>query len=104
MSNHSLLIEKGCHSRPPLERNNRKCFICKSLVEDERHFLVKCPLYENQRDMLFQICRENCQLFDSLISEDEKFVFIMTNEDVRVMRGVAKYISDTFKFRETALD
>ena len=104
LSNHSLLIEKGRHLRPPLERSDRKCFICKNEVEDERHFLIKCPLYENQRENLFQTCRENCQQFDSLESDENKFLFIMTNEDERVMRSVAKFISDSFKFRETALD
>ena len=103
LSNHSLLIEKGRHLRPPLERDNHKCFICKNDIEDERHFLIKCPLYENQRESLFKICRENCQLFDSL-SENEKFVFIMSNEDEKVTRSVAKFISESFKFRETALD
>ena len=73
-------------------------------VEGERHFLIKCPLYENQRERLFQTCRESCQQFDSLVSDENKFVFIMTNEDERVMRSVAKFISDSFKFRETALD
>ena len=38
LSNHSLLIEKGRHLRPPLERSERKCFICKNEVEDEKQF------------------------------------------------------------------
>ena len=104
LSNHSLLIEKGRHLKPQIARNDHKYFICKTVVEDEKHFLITCPFHENQRDILFQSCRENCELFDSLISEEEKFVFIMTNEDIDVMKSVAKFISDSFKFRETALD
>ena len=29
LSNHNLLIEKGKHFRPKIERNERKCFLCK---------------------------------------------------------------------------
>ena len=104
LSNHSLLIEKGRHLRPRLERNDRKCFICKAEVENEKHFLITCPLYENQRENLFHQCRENCRSFDSLTPEEERFIFIMTNEDINVTKSVAKFISDSFKFRELALD
>ena len=104
LSNHSLLIEKGRHLRPPLERNDRKCFICKNVIEDEKHFLITCPLYENQREILFQNCRVNSSLFDSLISEENKFIFIMTNEDINVIKSLAKFVSDSFKFREINLD
>jgi hypothetical protein len=104
LSNHSLLIEKGRHLRPPLERTERKCFICKKEVEDEKHFLITCPLYENQRDILFETCRENCRRFDLLTAENEKFIFIMTNEDINIVKSVAKFVSDSFKFRELALD
>ncbi len=53
VSNHDLLIEKGRHFRPKIERNERKCFICKDLIEDESHFITKCPLYKNERILLF---------------------------------------------------
>ena len=43
------MIEKGRHMRPRIECNERKCFICKNDVEDEIHFLTKCPLYDNER-------------------------------------------------------
>ena len=44
LSNHNLLIEKGRHMRPRLERNERKCFNCNVEIEDECHFIIKCPL------------------------------------------------------------
>ena len=103
LSNHSLLIEKGRHLRPPLARDDRKCFICKREIENEKHFLIRCPLYENQRESLFEACRENCRLFNSLTSEEDIFIFVMTNEDINVMRSVAKFVYDSFKFRELSL-
>ena len=52
LSNHSLLIETGRYSRPKIERDDRKCFICKDEIEDELHFVTKCPLYSEERKHL----------------------------------------------------
>ena len=102
LSSHSLMIEKGRHQRPRVERQERKCFICKEEVEDEKHFTVKCPLYENQRALLFQACCQNSTHFDSL-NEEQKFVFIFTNESTEVLRNFAKYVFNSFKIRENAV-
>ena len=59
LSNHNLLIEKGRHFRPKIERIERKCFICKDEVEDESHFITKCPLHSNNRTLLYKILKEN---------------------------------------------
>ena len=45
MSNHMLMIEKGRHLRPKIEREKRFCFNCCSEIEDESHFLISCPIY-----------------------------------------------------------
>ena len=103
LSNHALLIEKGRHLRPPLERNERKCFICKNEIENEKHFLITCPLYIKERDVLFQTCRAKCRLFDSLISEEEKFIYIMTTEDIDIIKSVARFVSNSLKLRENTL-
>ena len=52
-----------------IERNERKCFICKDKVEDEIHFVINCPLYTDERDILFQVCRQNCIHFDALTTD-----------------------------------
>ena len=52
ISAHSLLIEKGRHFRPKLERKNRLCNICNEL-EDEKHFLLYCQKFTNLRSELF---------------------------------------------------
>ena len=99
LSNHNLLIEKGRHMRPRLERNERKCFICKEKIENEMHFLTECPLYKNERAILYQACRENSKNFTSLTKE-QKFIFIMTNECANVMRSLGKFVFESFKLRE----
>ena len=59
LSNHNLMIEKGRHLRPRIERNERKCFLYKDEIEDEKHFITKCPLYAQERTLLFQACCQN---------------------------------------------
>ena len=44
LSNHNLMIEKGRHFRPKIERNERFCFFLDE-IENEIHFVTKCPLY-----------------------------------------------------------
>ena len=47
------MIEKGRHSKPKIEKYRRYCPFCPSHVEDEHHFLIKCPIYSHLRDELF---------------------------------------------------
>ena len=47
---HSLNVEVGRHN--DIEYNLRTCSICNSMdVEDEFHFVMKCPAYSNLRDI-----------------------------------------------------
>ena len=101
LSNHNLLIERGRHMRPRLERNDRKCFVCSDKIENEMHFVTECPLYENERSVLFQSCRENSMNFDLLTTSEQKFCFIMTNECESVIRNLGKFIFESFKLRES---
>ena len=101
LSNHDLLIEKGRHTRPKLERNDRKCFICKDEIEDECHFVIKCPLYTKERQNLFNCCRDDSKHFDSQTSE-EKFKFIFLNENPQIFINLAKFIFESQKSREMA--
>ena len=65
--------------RPQIERNNRKCFHCKGKIENESHFVISCPLYNAERESLFQICGENSLHFETM-DDEQKFTFIMSNE------------------------
>ena len=100
LSNHNLLIENGRHSRPRIARNERKCFLCKNIVEDEKHFITNCPLYSKQRLILYQYMGSNSIHFNSLETDEEKFTYIMTNENTIVMNELGKYISNAFLIRD----
>ena len=92
LSNHNLLIEKGRHMRPRLERNERICFICKDAVEDEIHFITKCPLYSKERIKLYRSLQDSCAHFISLATDEQKFIYIMANEDKKILRELGKYV------------
>ena len=74
-SSHDLLIEKGRHMN--IDREFRFCPICLKhniyTIEDEFHFLLLCPLYDNLRaDYLNDLCANNImclQFFYKLMSE-----------------------------------
>lgn len=102
VSNHDLLIEKGRHFRPKIEREDRKCFLCKDHIEDERHFITKCPLYKNERILLYRTINENSIFFEAF-SDEQKFLFIMTNENENVINGLAKFVSNSMNAREKEL-
>ena len=55
--------------RPRLDRNERKCFNCKSKIEDECHFITECPIYTQERELLYNCCKQDCVNFDSRTKE-----------------------------------
>ena len=50
-----------------LEKENRICKLCNlRLVEDEFHFLLKCPLYSDIRHNFIDNIQRNCDNFHHL--------------------------------------
>ena len=103
LSNHNLMIEKGRHFKPKLDKNERKCYLCKNPIENEEHFLVNCPLFTPQRIKLEIICKENCERYDNL-TQEQKFIFIMSNEDPKVTMALGKFVSHCLLFRENFIN
>jgi hypothetical protein len=55
ISAHTLRIETGRYSRPPLDRNERKCQLCNSNdIEDEFHFIFICNTFDHLRQLYFK--------------------------------------------------
>ena len=63
ISAHKLEIERGRYSRPMISREERFCKYCTNEIEDEKHFILKCPLYINIRT------KYNC-LFENTNNDD----------------------------------
>ena len=51
VSAHNLEIERGRKNKPKsVPANERFCRNCKTMVEDEVHFISDCPIYESLRN------------------------------------------------------
>ena len=91
ISDHNLQIELGRRSIPKVPANERFCKHCKSLVEDEFHFIIECPKYITQREILFSSTSlYNPGFLD--LNEREKFMYIFTHKD---KLPLVKFISST---------
>ena len=90
ISKHRFAIETGRFRKVP--RNERWCLFCKkqldSVVEDEKHILLHCPLYELHREQLFSCVYELCPNFKHL-NDDERLNYLL-NSDGPIVKSVAR--------------
>ena len=92
-----LRIETGRFSRTPVE--DRICQICNSLfIEDEKHFLLHCNVYNDLRHGLFQSVLRTTPDF-STFNDDEKFCILLESE----CRATARFIYQAFQKRKSLL-
>ena len=88
LSDHKLEIEIGRYNNIPADR--RLCKLCKSAqVEDEKHFLLQCPIYKIQRQKLFDMSEKYINNFKN-IADEQKFKEIITNKNLIII--LASYI------------
>ena len=72
--------------------SERICKVCNSgVVEDEIHFLFKCPNYSHDRLIMFSKASENSQIFLEMDSLD-KFVYLMANHERAVISFLTKAV------------
>ena len=79
LSNHTLMIETGRHQR--IEKSQRFCPFCPNTIEDERHFLLQCPVYDVFRNELFSEAKQEKANILQMDSSD-KFITILTNPTI----------------------
>ena len=91
ISDHHLQIELGRRSKPRIPPDSRFCKFCVTSVEDEFHYLMKCPKYSSDREVLFSAMKVYYPIFDSL-NEREKFLYILSSDDTL---SLMKYIRNT---------
>jgi hypothetical protein len=97
LSCHRLQIEIGRYNSGPsrLRPEERICRYCTSgHCEDELHFIIECPLYENERKLLFK-CLNMYPNFAELDSKN-KFIFLMSNEETSIIKAVGNYVTQCF--------
>ena len=92
ISDHNLMIEKGRHEG--LHKSTRFCPFCLDKVEDEIHFMLKCPIYSNFRGHFLR------SMFAEYINTDaipvkDMFSYLMALSSVEV----GKFIHQAFELR-----
>ena len=101
ISSHTLNIERGRYLG--LKQEERICNLCNSDIEDEQHFLVKCPSLEIYRLPSFTLLQKHCKMFLSL-NDEQKLVWLMSSEDKCVISVVAKLLIALFEERSKILN
>ena len=96
-SSHSLKCETGRWTRPVTPSDERRCFNCNNKVEDEYHFLLECPVYEETRNRLIpRYYRIRPSMF--------KLQLLFNTTSPRILKGLAKYVYLSFKIRQSRID
>ena len=98
LSAHSLEIETGRHKnknkKDKTKREDRICPLCKVGIEDETHFLIKCPVYNEARMKHIQPL---LNLHDIAVDQAKH---VMMQDD---LKPTAKFIYEAFTLRETSV-
>ena len=69
-SNHPLAIEIGRQKNPKTPREERICTVCEeNAIEDEEHFLLKCPTYS----ILREHHRMNFENVPDMLNTDDQY-------------------------------
>ena len=102
ISDHKLMIEQGRHTRPITTREERFCYMCKTVVEDECHYFTDCKLYGDQDKFWQDIYAKFPQT--THLNSKEKFTFLMTQEDPEVTQLTLKKNLEWQQFRTFMCD
>ena len=101
-SNHRLHFETGRYTTPKTPINERVCKNCDTgQVEDEKHFLLLCPKYNELRANHIYSCYNQNIL--NINDNNLVFIWLMGNEDNTVCRKIAKYINMCFQLRNRVI-
>ena len=81
-------IETGRYNRVSI--NNRKCFSCRDVVEDEIRVLLHCPEYNTLRDELLSEAEQISENFTDLSDTDKISLFLTNMSIVLLLKLVPK--------------
>ena len=92
ISAHRLLIELGRYQGTL--RQDRICVRCTSgQVEDEKHFLLSCDKFREDRNNLLRCISKSCPNFMNL-DIHSRFIWIMNTENVEILSNLSNFIKN----------
>ncbi len=101
LGNHTLRIETGRHTIPRTPEHLRICKHCnQNKIEDEKHFMLDCDLYINERQKLFEKIKNKFSHFTHL-DENQKILFLFNSIDPLVSKATAAFIHFSMNSRKT---
>ena len=99
MSSHTLAA--GRHAKPKIAKEERKCRYCNlDDVEDEEHFLLKCPLYNEERLCLFKSVVLNV----SAMSQGDVFIYLLSSKKPTTVKALGMFLHNAFMKREKVMN
>ncbi len=91
-----LEIETGRYKN--VARDHRICTLCNTAVEDQIHFVFKCPTYENIRNDFYVTCEDRVTNWAEL-SDTQRIAILFENHP----RMFGKYVKKLFVHRKNIL-
>ena len=98
VSSHNLYIETLRRNQIPV--NERYCYFCKNVTEDEYHFMMDCKKYDHLRLKLFSLIEDDLNNFSEM-NKKEKFIFMLS--EIKIAKQVSEFIFTCFNLRENLL-
>jgi hypothetical protein len=94
-----LNIETGRYNRPPIPLTERFCPFCKDCIENELHFLLSCPIYDDLRYFLNEYMNSSYEYYQ-ILSPNEQLILIM-NDKAQLL--IARVLFTMFQRRKSLL-
>ena len=94
------MIELGRHNKIPREK--RVCPLCKSGIEDEVNFTLKCQFFQKPRSTFLSALKKRCTSFSGL-AENQKLHFLLTNENQQICNIFSRYLYELADMHEKSL-
>ena len=97
-----------------MQEGSRACHICGAEVEDEEHFLMACPLYDELRASLFNEVTSQWQGDTQQVrqlrqrwaagTQAQRFNLIMATQGEEEFRALGRYLERAWALRSMCLE
>ena len=70
--------------------------ITKPYIEDEFHFLIQCPLYQEERKKMYAVYDTEIGSIN-VKSDSEKFIVIMSSKSIKMLISLGNFIVNSME-------